>query len=246
MQVLDGASNQQLSSTALNTRGTTTVSLASVSAASHPTLKVAFALQSSGQATPLVHSFTVSYTSQAGVPGVTLAAAPLKVVFGKAVKLSGLLTQSGAGVAGKPVTLNQQPFGTSTFTLLATLTTGSTGAYATTTKPKKQTVYEATAAGVATPPTVTVKVAQQLKLSIRRRGGKVYFKGSLGPKKRKRVVVIQVKAGKRWKVLARVKTSKRSTFKGSRSLKRGHYNLRAKTGAYPGLMGGTSRTLRLR
>jgi len=37
-----------------NYTGTTTVSLASISAASHPTLRVAFALQSSGQATPLV------------------------------------------------------------------------------------------------------------------------------------------------------------------------------------------------
>jgi predicted GH43/DUF377 family glycosyl hydrolase len=246
VQVLDASSNQQLSSTPLNTGGTTTVSLASVSAASDPTLRIVFALQSSGQATPLLHSFTVSYTSQAAVPGVTLVAAPLTVVFGKAVKLSGLLSQGGVGVAG-PVTLDAKPFGASTFTQLSTLTTSSTGTYATTTKPKKQTVYEATATGVTAPPVVTVKVAQRLKLSVRRRGGKVYFKGSLGPKKQRRVIVIQVRAGKRWKVLARVKTSKRSTFKGVRSLKPGHtYSFRAKTGAYPGLLSGTSRTVRLR
>jgi len=89
-------------------------------------------------------------------------------------------------------------------------------------------------------------VAQRLKLSVRRSGGKVYFKGSLGPKKRRRVIVIQVRAGKRWKVLARVKTSRRSTFKGVRSLKPGHYSFRAKTGAYSGLLSGTSRTVRLR
>jgi predicted GH43/DUF377 family glycosyl hydrolase len=247
VQVFDAATNQQLSSTALNTGGPTTVSLASVSAATHPTLRVAFALQSSGPATPLVHSFTVSYTSQAGVPGLTLVAAPLKVVFGKAVKLSGLLSQGGVAVAGQSVTLAAKPFGTSTFTQLSTLTTSSTGTYATSTKPKKQTVYTATATGVTAPPLVTVKVAQRLKLSVRRRGGKVYFKGSLGPKKRRRVVVIQVRTGKRWKVLARVKTSKRSTFKGVRSLKSGHaYSFRAKTGAYPGLLSGQSRTVRLR
>jgi len=246
VQVLDAGSNQQLSTTPLNTGGTTTVSLAAVSAASHPTLRVVFALQSSGQATPLVHSFTVSYTSQAGAPGLTLVAAPLKVVFGKAVKLSGLLSLNGVGIAAQPVTLQAQLFGTSTFTQLATLTTDNTGAYATSTKPKKQTVYEATATGVTTPPQVTVQVNQRLKLSVRRSGGKVYFKGTLGPKKRKRVVVIQVKAGKRWKVFARVKTSKRSTFKGSGSLKVGHYSFRAKTRAYPGLLSGQSRTVRLR
>jgi hypothetical protein len=246
VQVLDAASNQQLSSTPLNAGGTTTVSLATVSAASHPTLRVAFALQSSGQATPLVHSFTVSYTSQAALPGVTLLAAPLKVVFGKAVQLSGLLSQSGVGLAGQPVTLQAQMFGTTTFTHLATLVTSGTGTYTTTTKPKKQTVYEATATGVTTPPMVTVKVAQRLMLSVRRVGGRVYFKGSLGPKKSRRVVVIQVKAGKSWKVLARVKTTRRSTFNGTRSLKPGHYSFRAKTGAYPGLLGGTSRTVRLR
>src|SRR5262249_44299106 len=151
-----------------------------------------------------------------------------------------------AGVAGEAVRVNQQLFGASAFTHLATLTTDGTGAYTTTTKPQKQTVYEATATGVTTPPTVTVKVAQRLKLSVRRSGAKVYFKGSLGPKKRKRVIVIQVRAGKPGKLFARVKPPKRSTFKGSRSLKPGHYSFRAKTGAYPGLLGGTSRIVRSR
>src|SRR5262249_12788161 len=149
------------------------------------------------------------------------------VVFGKAVKLSGLLSLNGVGIAAQPVTLQAQLFGTSTFTHLATPTTDNTGAYATTTKPKKQTVYEATATGVTTPPQVTVQVNQRLKLSVRRSGGEGWFHCKRGPKKRRRVAVIQVKAGKRWKILARVKTSRRSTFKGSRSLKVGHYSFRA-------------------
>jgi hypothetical protein len=168
------------------------------------------------------------------------------VVFGKSVKLSGLLSQGGAGLASQSVTLNAEPFGTSTFTQLSTVTTSGTGTYATPTKPKKQTVYQATATGVTAPPVVTVKVAQRLKLSVRRSGGKVYFKGTLGPKKKRRVVVIQMRSGKRWKTLAWVKTSKRSTFKAVRSLKPGHYSFRAKTKAYPGLLGGTSRTVRSR
>jgi predicted GH43/DUF377 family glycosyl hydrolase len=248
VQILDATSNQQLSSTALNTGGTTTVSLASVSATSHPSIKVVFALTSSGQATPLVHSFTVSYTTQAAAPGLTLLGTPLTVVFGKAVKLSGLLTQGGSPVAGQTITVAAKPLGSSGFKAFAAPTTSATGAYSTASKPKKQTTYEATATGVTAGPTVTVKVKQLLKLSVARSGGKVSFKGRLLPKKRRRVVVIQVRSGKRWKVLARVKTSKRSTFKGTRTLKpsRHGYRFRAKTKGYPGLLAGTSRTVRLR
>lgn len=246
VQVLDATSGQLLASATLNTSGATTVSLASVSATSHPTIRVVFALQSSGQATPLVHSFTVSYTTQVA-SSLTLVASPLKVVFGKAVTLGGLLDAGGAALAGQSVVLSSQPFGASAFTQLATLTTSTAGAYKTTSKPKKQTAYQASATGVAVPPTVTVKVAQLLKLSVRRRGGKVYFKGSLGPKRRRRVIVIQVRAGRHWKKLARVRTTKRSTFKVGRALKRGHvYRFRATTRGYPGLLSGTSRTVRLR
>jgi hypothetical protein len=246
VQVLDATSGQQLASATLDTSGTTTVGLASVAAASHPTIRVVFTLQSSGQATPLVHSFAVSYTTQVA-SSLTLVASPVKVVFGKAVKLSGLLSAGGAALAGQSVVLSSQPFGASGFTQLATLTTSSAGAYATTSKPKKQTAYQAGATGVAVPPTVTVKVAQRVTLSVRRKGGKVYVKGSLGPKKRRRLIVIQVRAGKHWKKLARVRTTKRSTFKVVRVLQRGHaYKFRATTRGYPGLLSGTSRTVRLR
>ena len=97
-------------------------------------------------------------------------------------------------------------------------------------------------------PTVTVKVKQLLKLSVVRKGGKVLFKGRLLPTKRRRVIVVQVRSGKRWKVLARARTTKRSTFKGARTLKisRHGYRFRAKTKGYPGLLAGTSRTVRLR
>lgn len=248
VQVLDAASSAQLASATLNTAGTTTVSLASVTASSHPAIRVVFNLTSSGQATPLVHSFAVSYTTQAALPGLTLVGSPLTVVFGKAVKLSGLLSQGGAALSGQSVTVAAKPLGASAFKPFATLTTTSGGTYSTASKPKKQTVYEATATGVTAGPTVTVKVKQLLTLSVARKGGKVLFKGRLAPKKRRRVVVIQVRSGKRWKVFARVKTTKRSTFKGARTLKLGRhgYRFRAKTKGYRGLLAGTSRTVRLR
>jgi predicted GH43/DUF377 family glycosyl hydrolase len=248
VQVLDATSAAQLASTALNTSGTTTVNLASISAASHPAIRVVFNLQSSGQATPLVHSFTVSYTTQAATPTVTLLVSPLKVVFGKAVRLGGVLMQGSLALGGQSVTLAAQPFGSPAFSTLATLTTDTGGAYFTTSKPKKQTVYRASATGVVVAPTVTVNVAQLLTLSVARRGGNVSFKGRLLPKKRRRIIVIQVRAGKRWKLFARVKTSRRSTFKGVRALKpaRRGYKFRAKTKSYRGLLAGTSKTKRLR
>jgi predicted GH43/DUF377 family glycosyl hydrolase len=247
VQVLDATSGTQLANQPLNTGGTTTVDLSAISATTHPTLEVAFALQSSGQATPLVHSFTVSYTSQAAVPALTLVASPLKVVFGGSVKLSGLLSQGGAALSGKPVSLAAEPFGISTFKSVASAVTDSSGAYSTTTKPIKQTVYQASAAGAATPPTVIVKVAQRIKLLVRRSAVRVYLQGSLAPKKRRQTIVIQVRVGKRWHKLARIRTSKRSTFKLVRALKPGHpYKFRATTAAYPGLLGGTSRIVTLR
>jgi hypothetical protein len=242
VQVLDGSSSQQLATAPLNTAGTTTVDLSTISAATHPTLDVSFALQSGGQATPLVHSFTVSYTSQAALPILTLTATPVKVVFGSAVKLNGVLSQGGSPLSAQNVALAAEPFGTSTFKSLATVVTDTSGAYSTTTKPAKQTVYQASAAGVTTPPTVTVQVAQRIKLAVRRSGAKVYIKGSLGPKKKRRLIVIKVRVGKRWHTLGRVRTSKKSTFKLVKALKLGHtYKFRATTAAYPGLLAGTSR-----
>jgi hypothetical protein len=114
------------------------------------------------------------------------------------------------------------------------------------TKPTKQTVYEASATGASAPPTVTVTVAQRLTLSVRRKGGKVYLKGALGPKKSRQAILIQVLSGKHWRKLASVRTTKRSTFTTVRALKPGRYSFRATTRGYPGLLSGTSRIVKLR
>jgi hypothetical protein len=89
---------------------------------------------------------------------------------------------------------------------------------------------------------VTVQVAQRIKLSVGRSGGNVILKGSLGPKKAHRVIVLKVEVGKRWHTLGRARTSKKSTFKLVKALKPGHtYKFRATTAAYPGLLAGISR-----
>src|SRR5436189_168996 len=82
-------------------------------------------------------------------------------------------------------------------------------AYSTTSAPKTNTVYQASTAYVDRCCLVMVKVAQLLTLSASPEGGKEYIKGRLAPDRPGRVIVIQVRSGKRWKVLARVKTSGR-------------------------------------
>ena len=247
VQVIDASSSTQLASSALNTSGLTTVALSSVDAVAHPSIEIVFSLAGGGDATPLVQSLTLTYTSQPAPITLTLTAAPTKVVYGKNVTLNGLLTQGALALGGQTVTLAAEPFGSLAFTQFATPTTDLTGAYPTIVHPTMQTVYQASATGVTTPPTVTVKVSQLLKLSVHRKGGKVYFKGSLGPKRKGRVIVVQKAVRKRWKTIARVKTTKRSTFAKTLALPRGRhgYRFRATTHAYPGLLAGTSRTVKL-
>ena len=248
VSVVDATTSAPLATSALNTSGQAAVDLSAVSAVAHPSVRVVFSLAGDGTATPLVQSFTLTYTSQPAPITVTIAAAPTTVVYGKSVTLNGLLMQGALALSGQTVTLAAQPFGSPGFTQFATPTTGATGAYPTIVQPTMQTVYQATAAGATTSPTVTVYVSQLVKLAVRRKGGKVYFKGSLRHARKGRVIVIQKAAGKRWKTIARVKTSARSTFAKvlSLPLARHGYRFRATTLAYPGLLSGTSRTVKLR
>jgi predicted GH43/DUF377 family glycosyl hydrolase len=248
VKVVDASSSAQLATSALNTSGQTNVDLSAVSAVLHPSIRVVFQLAGSGDATPLVQSLTLTYTSQPAPIALTIAAAPMKVVYGRSAHLSGVLAQGTLALNGQTVTLAAEPFGGSAFTPFATPTTDSNGAYATIVTPAMQTTYQASATSVATLPTVTVQVSQLLKLSVHRKGAKVYFKGSLGPKRTRKIILIQKAAGKRWKTIARVKTSKHSTFAKvlKIALSRHGYRFRATTAAYPGLLAGTSRKVKLR
>jgi hypothetical protein len=98
-----------------------------------------------GLANGTAYSFTVAATNPDGtsppstpsapvtpVPPVattlTLTAAPTSVLYGGAVQLAGRLQQADtAGVAGKPVTVERRPKGTTTWSALTTVTTASDG-----------------------------------------------------------------------------------------------------------------------
>jgi hypothetical protein len=246
LRLLDATTGVQVASSPLNS-GDTTVDLTGVPAASHQALKAVVDLQSSdGQATPRVSSLKVLYDSAAAPPppSLTFAAAPRTIVFGKSVVLSGNLTQGGAPVVGQQVALAGQAVGSTTFAPLPPATTDAAGNYRAVVKPRKRTTYKAGFGGLLPEPTVVVLVKHKITLSGRRRSGKIYLNGTVGPRHPRRVVLVQRKRGTRWVTIARVRTSKRSTFKLVRTAPRTKARFRARIGADKEHLANISRTVR--
>ena len=243
VRVLDANTGLALASSPLNTGGDTTVNLSAIPAASYQALRIELDLASAdGQATPRVNSFKVLYTTQPAAIALTLAASPLKIVFGKTVTLSGTLTQ-GAGLAGQSVALSAQPAGAPSFSALPPATTDSAGAFTSVVKPSRNTTYKASFAG-ASEPTVSVSVAYQVTLRVARKGASRLFRGKVAPSKRGRIVVIQVKTRSGWKRFAKVKLSKKSTFTLLRKLAaQKRYRFRATTAADSKHLAGVSRVI---
>jgi len=246
VRVLDASTGQQVASAALAS-GTTTLDLAGVPAAAHQALTAAFDLRSNeGTATPRISSLTVTYDSAAAPlpPSLSFLAAPKTIVFGKNVVLSGTLTRGGVPQVGQPVALAAQPVGTPTFTPLPAAMTDGAGNYSALVKPTKRTTYKAAFPGFSPEPTAVVLVKHKLTLKGRSRSGKVYLNGTVGPKHVRRVVVVQRKKGSRWVTIARVKTTRRSTFKLVRKAPAKRALFRAKIGADKEHLANTSKTVR--
>ena len=246
VRLLDASTGQQVATAALAS-GTTTVDLAGVPAASHQALTAAFDLRSNeGTATPRISSLTVTYDSAPAPlpPSLSFLAAPKTIVFGKSAVLSGNLTRGGVPQAGQPVALAAQPVGTPTFTSLPTAMTDGAGNYSALVRPTKRTTYKAGFGGLSPEPTAVVLVKHKITLKGKRRSGKVYLNGTVGPKHVRRVVVIQRKKGSRWVTMARVKTTKRSTFKVARKAPAKKALFRAKIGADKEHLGNLSRSVR--
>jgi predicted GH43/DUF377 family glycosyl hydrolase len=253
--VLDAATNQTVAAATLNTGGDTVLDLSGVSASAHQALQVRLDVQSAdAQATPLVNWFKVVYDSAPTpppppppppAPSLTFSAAPKTIVYGKSLTLSGVLTQGGAPLSAKAVLLFDEPVGKTTFAALAPATTGTTGSFSRAVKPTMRTTYKASFAG-APDVLVSVLVKHLVTLSVVKKGGKAYFRGKIGPRHPKRLVVIQVRKGSRWVTFAKVRTTKRSTFLLVKALKPGvHYKVRARTGADMQHLAGVSRVVRL-
>jgi len=118
---------------------------------------------------------------------ISLTAAPNPVRFASFVTLSGRLT--GADHAGKAVRLQEDPFPFGAFNDKGTKTTASNGRYSFAESPSVTTRYRvvAFASPTVTSPVVTVSVAYRVGLSVSdltpRRGTRVRFSGTVGPRK---------------------------------------------------------------
>jgi len=141
------------------------------------------------------------------------------------------VTQAGAPVAGQAVTLGAQPMGAPAFTALPSATTDAAGNYKALVKPTKRTTYKAGFGGISPEPTATVLVKHRITFKATRKNGKLYLRGTVGPRHARRIVLIQMQKGRRWVKIAKVRTSKRSTFQLVRKASRTRSRFRARIGA---------------
>jgi predicted GH43/DUF377 family glycosyl hydrolase len=268
--VLDPDGNTLVPATALTVPGDTSVPLSAINAAAEPALRVKLDLTSAtGAASPIVRELKVAYAAlqpeQTPTPTptpsptpsptptpvpppavLTLAAAAPKVTYGKTTTLSGRLTVGAAGVAGAAIAVLQQPVGTTAPKPLTTVTTDATGAFTATVKPTRHTTYSLALASVTSPAPVTVQVAHKLTLKVSGTGGRRTFSGTLSPKHARRTVTIQRRSGTRWVRFARLRTTRRSTYKLTKRVARGRHRFRAITGKDVQHLAGRSPARRVR
>jgi hypothetical protein len=127
---------------------------------------------------------------------------------------------------------------------MAPVSTDGTGNFHVDVKPAKRTVYKAGYGGLSPEPTVVVLVKHKITLKGRRARGKVYLSGTIGPRHARRTVLVQKRSGSRWVTFARVRTSRRSTFKVVRKAPAKKARFRARIAADKEHLANVSRTVR--
>ncbi|MFJ8579200.1 S8 family serine peptidase [Micromonospora sp. NPDC093277] len=143
--------------------------------------------------------------------------------YGGAVTLTGKLARkdTGAGLAGQTVQVYGRYKGATSFTLIATVTSGTNGALSYTHKPAKGVSYEWLYRGsttylgsVSSLRTVTVATVVSSKLSKTsfRRGGTVTLSGSVSPKHAGQTVYLQRLVNGSWKNVTSKKLSSSSSY----------------------------------
>ena len=98
--------------------------------------------------------------------GVSVAAAPLQVIYGQATSLSGRVSSAASG---ETVTIDAMECGKTTFARVASATSGANGAWSLAAKPTLNTTYRAQWRN-ATSAQVVAKVAPAVRLRRVRRG----------------------------------------------------------------------------
>jgi Fibronectin type III domain len=134
---------------------------------------------------------------------LSFGASPARLVFGRTVLLSGVL--SGPEIAAVEVRLEANPYPFAGFKRVAQTTTDAGGRYAFNQAPGVNTMYRAVAS--TKPATqsadVTVPVQPRISLGIRRAGGSRRFAGSVAPAHTGATIRIQRRVGRRWRTVKR-------------------------------------------
>ncbi|MEU8259299.1 S8 family serine peptidase [Micromonospora sp. NPDC048999] len=155
--------------------------------------------------------------------GATITSNATALTYGGAVTVTGKLTRkdTGAGLAGQSVQLYGKYQGSSSYTLIATVTSGTSGALTYTHKPAKGVSYEwryggspTYLGGVSSLRTVTVATLVTGKLSKTkfRLGGTVTLSGSVSPTHAGQTVYLQRLVNGSWKNITSKKLSSSSTY----------------------------------
>lgn len=124
-----------------------------------------------------------------GANAITLAAQPNPLSFASFVTLSGRLTGGSNGAEGVTLQADPYPFADNGFADKTTSTTAANGTYSFRQAPSLNTRYRvvASTSPKVTSPVVGVSVAYRVGLSVSdstpRRGTRVRFSGSVGPRK---------------------------------------------------------------
>lgn len=180
-----------------------------------------------------------------GSATTTLSTSSFRVVYGLTALLSGTVSTKQAG---ESVTILSEPFGTSGFTKLASVTTGTGGAWSSGVKPTIHTSYEAQVKG-NTSAAVTVGVSPLVRLNALS-GGRFSTKVMAARSFAGKIVQLQRRSSLgQWVTVQRrtLNASSAATF--HPSVPRGSSTLRAALSvnqAGPGYLAGFSRTISFR
>ncbi len=163
----------------------------------------------------------VSLPSTAGASqSATSLVLPASVRYGTSARGTGMLTYAGKPLASRSVSVFAQPVGSTTWSRVSSVVTTSTGAFAYTVKPSKNTRYRVGYAGAGTvggsySSIRTVAVAPSVTIAGSRTslylGGTVTFGTKVGPSHSGRAVVLQRWNGKAWQTVATRTLSSTST-----------------------------------
>ncbi|MEU3452433.1 S8 family serine peptidase [Micromonospora sp. NPDC006766] len=155
--------------------------------------------------------------------GATISSNVTALTHGGTVTVTGKLTRkdTGAGLTGQSVQLYGKYKGSSSYTLIATVTSGAGGALSYPHKPAKGVSYEWRYAGSTTylgstsslrTVTVATLVAGKLSKTSFRLGGTVTLSGSVSPKHAGQTVYLQRLVNGSWKNITSKKLTSSSTY----------------------------------